>query len=144
MTYKKYLYNKSFNFAYINNFYNKYLGGIIPFKSVGVSKSVSNDNVILKKEAYQDGVKIIGNNTDIIKTLESGIVVFIGDKENYGQTIIIQGSDGIDYWYSNLENINVTLYDYLEKGTILGNPKNGIYYLLFAKNGEYINYEEFI
>ena len=145
LLYKKHLYNKTFNFAYINNLYEKYLGGIIPFKNVLKSdQMVMGEIDYSNHESFGNGAKItnlIGAN---IKSLMSGIVVFVGDKENLGETIIIQGSDGIDYWYGNLENIGVSLYDYLDKDTILGNAKEGTLYLVFAKNGEYLNYEDYI
>lgn len=145
LTYKKYLYNKTFNFAYINNLYNKYLGGILPFKNIYNDQMVmSGDANYDNNEKYLDGVKINLNESDLIKTFKSGIVVFLGEKEGFNKTIIIQGSDGIDYWYGNLENINVSLYDYLEEDVILGNPINGELYLKFIKNGEVLNYEEFI
>lgn len=143
--YKQNFYNKSFNFSYVNKLYNKYLGGILPFKNS------YNDQMVMKSEAnysnneeYENGVKIIDLEGENIKALKSGIVVYIGQKENFNETIIIQGSDGIDYWYGNLENINVTLYDYVEEDFILGNPKDGMLYLQFLQNGEYLDYKEFI
>ena len=69
---------------------------------------------------------------------------FIGDKEEYGQTIIIQGMDGIDYWYSNVENINVKLYDYIESDNIIATAKDNKLYVLFMKDGKFLNYEEYI
>lgn len=145
LTYKKYLYDKTFNFSYVNNLYNKYLGNILPFKNIYNDQMVmSSDINYSNRNAYLDGVKIILNENDLIKTFKSGIVVFLGEKEGFNKTIIIQGSDGVDYWYGNLENINVSLYDYLDEDVILGNPINGELYLKFVKNSEVLNYEEFI
>lgn len=146
LLYKKHLYNKSFNFAYINKIYDKYLGGILPLKNVSNKEQVVMSETIdySNNEPYQNGIKINALSGHIIKSLESGIIVFIGEKENLGNTIIIQGSDGVDYWYGNIENSNLSIYDYIEKDTNIGNAKDGILYLQFAKNGEYLNYEEFI
>ncbi len=77
-------------------------------------------------------------------SLEGGIVVYIGSKDGLGNTLIIQGTDGTDYWYSNLENIGVNLYDYIEKDTLLGVTKDEYVILTFVKDGEYVNYEKFI
>ena len=41
------------------------------------------------KESYLDGVKLKLEN-NLVPINESGIVVFIGEKEGYGNTIIIQ------------------------------------------------------
>lgn len=144
LLFKKYLYNQTFDFAYINKFYNKYLGGVLP-KTKLRDETVSSDHVVYKEiNKYYDGVKLKMNNQENIKVLQSGIVVFIGEKENYGNTVIIQGSDSVDYWYSNLENIGVKLYDYVLKDNIIGTIKDEYLYMVFSKNGEFLNYEEFI
>ncbi len=49
---------------------------------------------------------------------ESGIVVYIGEKENYKQTVIVQQMNGVDVWYGNIKQANVKLYDYVEKRCI--------------------------
>ena len=144
LLFKKYCYNQTFNFAYINNLYKKYLGSL-PLNNIKKDQLVTNEVTIIKnKNKYYDGVKLEVDEHSNIKSIESGIVVFLGEKENYGNTIIIQGSDGIDYWYSNLDNISIKLYDYIEKDTILGTNKDNYYYMVFSKNGEYLDYENFI
>ena len=50
----------------------------------------------------------------------------------------------MDYWYSNLDNLSVNLYDYIEKSVLIGTSKDENIYLTFVKNGEYIDYEEYI
>ena len=37
-----------------------------------------------------------------------------------GNTVIIQGVDGVDIWYGNLTNVSVKLYDYVEKDKLIG------------------------
>ena len=71
------------------------------------------------------------------------MVVFIGDKENYGKTVIIESLEGIDYWYCNIHNTSLKLYDYVEKGTLVGEVQNDLY-MVFSKDGNYLNYEEYI
>ena len=71
------------------------------------------------------------------------MVVFIGEKENYGSTIIIENLDGIDFWYSNISTTNLKLYDYVEKGNLVGEVSNDLY-MVFSKDGKYLNYEEYI
>lgn len=145
LLYKKYCYNQTFNFAYINNFYDKYLGGILPFKNVSSDVMVMEEELVYKEvNKYYDGVKLEVGEGMSIKALESGIVVYLGEKENYGKTVIIQGSDGVDYWYANIDDLSVGLYDYIEKDYILGVNQDSYLYMVFAKNGEYLNYEEFI
>ena len=71
-------------------------------------------------------------------------MVFIGEKSSYGNTLIIQGNDGIDYWYGGITNTSVNLYDYLEKDTLVGEAKENYIYLVLQKDREFLNYEEYI
>ena len=86
----KNIYNTNFSFAKINKTYEKYFGTIFPNISSGEVVSVFNEELVYeKKEDYRDGVKLIVKNNYLVPILESGIVVFIGTKDNYGETIII-------------------------------------------------------
>lgn len=138
---KKYLLETNFEFSKINTLYNKYIG-----KLTDENAEVVNGNQLLEytsKEEYDDGVKLTVSENYNVNLLESGIVVYIGEKEGYGNTIIVQQSNGIDAWYGNIENVDVKIYDYIEKGTIIGNA-NKTLYLVFKKNGEILNYEDYI
>ena len=95
------------------------------------------------KEKYEEGVKLTVDKNYLVPVNESGIVVFIGEKEKYGNTVIIQRVDGIDEWYGNIENTNLKLYDYIKKGTLLGEV-NDYFYLVYKKNGKALNYEDYI
>lgn len=138
---KKYLLETNFEFSKINILYNKYIG-----KLTDENTEVVSGNQLLEytsKEKYNDGVKLTVSENYNVNLLESGIVVYIGEKEGYGNTIIVQQSNGIDAWYGNIENVDVKIYDYIEKGTIIGNV-NKTLYLVFQKNGEILNYEDYI
>ena len=52
--------------------------------------------------------------------------------------------NGIDIWYSNIENESVKLYDYVEAHTLLGNAKEDYFYLTYSQNGVFLNYEEYL
>ena len=138
---KKYLLETNFEFSKINTLYNKYIG-----KLTDENTEVVSGNQLLEytsKEKYNDGVKLTVSENYNVNLLESGIVVYIGEKEGYGNTLIVQQSNGIDAWYGNVENVDVKIYDYIEKGTIIGNA-NKTLYLVFQKNGEILNYEDYI
>ena len=66
------------------------------------------------------------------------------DIYNYGYTIIIEGIDGVDIWYANIENTSLKLYDYVKKGNYLGETKNNNLYLVFEKNQEFLKFEDYI
>lgn len=138
--FKKNLYDKTLNFSGFTKVYNKYFGKILPeADDLVVNKSELNHS---GASTYHDGAVL--SDVTSVSPFKSGIVVFIGDKENYGKTVIIQGMDGIDYWYGNLTDISIKLYDYIESDTIIANTKNNKLYVLFMKSGEVLDFEEFI
>ena len=84
------------------------------------------------------------NDINNIYPFKSGIVVFIGEKEDYGNTVIIQGMDGIDYWYGNITNLGVKLYDYVETKNIIGQAKDNKLYVLFMKDNKILDYNDYL
>lgn len=143
----KYVYNTNFSFATVNNLYQSYFGSPIPFKGLVKTpvETVFNEKLNYQKiNLYQDGAKLTVDKNYLIPILESGMVVFIGDKEGYGNTVIVQGVNGVDTWYGNIENVNVKLYDYVGKGTLLGQTKDTTLYLVFQKEGKALNYKDYI
>jgi len=138
------VYGNNFSFTYINKLYNKYIGDFDVFDNVVKTEKVFNEKLTYKdKEKYKDGVKLKVDTNYLVPIEESGIVVFIGEKEDYGNTVIIQRIDGVDEWYGNIENVNVKLYDYVTKGSLLGESNEELF-LVYKKDGKVLNYEEYI
>ena len=137
------VYKNNFSFSYFKNIYNMYIGNILPFQNIFKTKKVFNEKLEYESMSkYNKGVKLKLYNNYSIPIIKDGIVIFVGNKENLGKTVIIQGSNGIDIWYGNLSSINVKLYDYVEKSTILGEAKNDKLYLIFQKDGVEIDYNK--
>lgn len=140
----KYLYTEDISFTKIKKIYNKYLGGILPIK-----KEVDTEKVFQEKlkytdlSIYQDGIKLSVGNNYLVPALQEGMVVFVGDKENYGNTIIVEDLDGVRYWYGNITTSSLKLYDYIEKGSLIGETSTNLY-LVFSKDDNYLNYEKYI
>ena len=138
--YKNNVYDKNLNFNFFNNIINKFLG-----KTLFVDENVTSVNKEIKYSsynAYKDGAVL--NNINNVYPFKSGIVVYIGEKEEYGNTVIIQGMDGIDYWYSNINNIGVKLYDYVEDKNIIGNAIDNKLYILFMKDNKFLDYNDYL
>ena len=130
-------------FVKANNFYQKYFGNIVPQHNV-VSAPVNNVNTIKKIEDYFDGYKILYQANEAVSIIQSGLLVYYGEKDNYGKVAIIQGVDGVDIWYGGITDLNYNIYDYVEKGSILGNSIDNYYYLLFKKDNNVLKYDEYI
>ena len=52
--------------------------------------------------------------------------------------------DGVDYWYSNVSDVNVKLYDYVSSSTVIANAKDNVLYVVFMRDGKSLDYEEYI
>lgn len=138
----KEVYNTNISFAPLNNFYNKYIGKLDIFNNMVVEPVFNEELVYNSVEGYFDGAKL-ELESNLVPINESGIVVYIGEKENYGNTVIIQRIDGIDEWYGGIINTDLKLYDYVKKGTLLGEVSEYLY-LVYKKDGNILNYEEYI
>ena len=139
----KYLFEDNLKFTQINKWYQDMFGSLIP-KASDTSLMVSGES--LKNNPYEkidNGVKIKVTQGSPISLINGGIVVFIGDKDE-GHTIIIQGNDGIDYSYSGIQNENITLYDYLEKDSLIGEAEEDFIILTLKKDSVYLDYEEYL
>lgn len=137
------VYNTNFSFSYFKNIYTKYIGNIIPFQNIFEDKKVFNEKLKYKSiSKYNKGVKLTLSDNYAIPIIKGGIVIFSGEKDELGKTIIIQQSDGIDVWYSNLANTTMKLYDYVDDNAIVGEAKNNELYLIFQKDGVEIDSSE--
>lgn len=143
----KQVYEKNISFATMNHLYKKYFGEPLPFSDVLKTKTepvFSEKLSYEKKEPYKDGAKVIVGENYLVPTLESGMVVYVGEKEGYGKTVVIQQVNGVDVWYGNMKNVSVKLYDYVEKGSLMGEVKEDYLYLVYKKDGKIMDYEKYL
>ena len=116
--------NNSMNFSKVNNILDKFTS----MYKVEKTKEVSNV-IELNKEKYLDGVKYIVTDNEKVYVKDSGIITYIGEKKGYGNTVVIQQSNGYYAWYGNIKE-SVKLYDYLESGSEVGVASKEYYYVL--------------
>ena len=141
----KNVFQNNIKFAKINELYEKYFGSSLPLTSKTNTLLVSSEKFQYEsKEKYKDGVKLKASDNYAIPILNSGIVVFTGEKEGYGKTVIIEGADEVEIWYSNLKEVKVSMYDYLKKGSIIGEANGDNFILVFTKDGKVLDYKKYI
>ena len=140
------IYEKSFKFTKIKELYNKYFGHILSIDKITYKETPAFQEQLTynSKKTYKDGVELTVEEGYMIPNLNTGIVVYIGEKEEYGTTIIVEQENGIDVFYSNVINDGIKLYDYIEKGEYIGRAKTNKLYLIFQKSGEILDYNKFI
>lgn len=143
---KKSIFDQSIKFTKYKKLYDKYLGNILSIdKIVYEEKPVFNEKITYKEiHEYKDGIALTVEDNYMVPCIKSGIVVYIGIKEEYGQTLVIEQENGIDVFYSNIETTGINLYDYIEEGDYLGQAKSNKLYLTFYKNGKVQDYKEHI
>lgn len=142
LLYKEYVFTESLPFTKIKGWYEDLFGEVLPTQDN--TQTVFNGKLVYKEISdYYDGEKLVVSKNTLVNNITSGVVVFSGEKDNYGNTVIIQGIDGVDIWYGNLENVSVSLYDYIEANTVIGETKDEYLYLVIKKDNEYIKYENY-
>lgn len=143
--YQKYVLENSLSFTKINNLYQELFGKVdIASPSNNKDKEVFFNSVNYSNiEPFKNGTKLTMNPNETVNVITSGIVVFIGEKDDLGNTIIIQGNDGIDIWYSNITDSDIKVYDYVESGSIIGTTNSDYLILTINKDGKYLNYAEY-
>ncbi len=137
------VYDDSWNFAMFSEWYEDNFGSVLPINNEDIpvfDEKLEYENASL----YHEGVMLLVSDNYLVPALESGIVVFIGNKDNYGETIIVQQVNGIDVWYSNIETNSYKMYDYIEKGMLIGETIGDNIYLVFEREGEYLDYNQYI
>ena len=143
MIYQK-VYNSNISFAKINKWYESNFGYLFPIKTVDEVQVFSESISYNSKEKYENGVLLKVNNNYIVPSINNGIIIFIGEKERYGKTIIIEDENGLDTWYSNINIGNISIYDYVKKGEYLGETIDDKLIMVFQKDGKYEDFEKYI
>ena len=136
----KVVFDNTIDFTYIRSKTNKILGKFTNKEYFVVSEKLEYKSV----EKVNNSYRFITDNNYVINSLENGVVTFIGNIDGLGMSILVRSDDGYDYTYSNIENINVKMYDYIKKGVILGSTLGNYFYLSISKDNKYYNYEDFI
>lgn len=144
--FKEKVYNNSLSFAKIYNLYSKYLGDALPFKDTikDDTKKVSNEKITyssIKKEGDDYLLAVPSNYT--LQSIKSGIVIEVKKDDKYKNIVKIQDKSGVNITYKNLNEVEVKLYDYVEKGEILGSASDKLY-INFEKDGKYLSYEKYL
>ena len=139
------VYEDSFDFYVFRNYYDKYLSNVDILDKLIVEERVfSEDLLYSSNNTFLNGVSLDVTTDYMVPSIESGIVIFIGDIEGYGSSVIIEGIDGVDISYSNIEVSGINLYDYINKGDVVGITKDKELRLIFQKDGEYLDYKNFV
>ena len=122
--------NEDFQFAAVSDWYENTFGeqlALLPSSESGEEKTADDPEQMqyalpasgkILEDFGENGQRItIEISKDApIEAMNEGLVLFVGQKEGFGNTVVIQHADKSESWYGNLSEIDVTLYEYIEKG----------------------------
>ncbi|QOT01109.1 M23 family metallopeptidase [Brevibacterium sp. JNUCC-42] len=88
----------------------------------------------------------LGKKGEVLN-MDTGWVTSIAEKPGYGTTVIIQYTNGREAWYGNVEKVNVSVNDWLNRGDLVGIAKSFIdedvntryLFMSMKQNGKFIN-----
>lgn len=141
--FKEKVYTDSIHFTKAKEIYNNYFGKYIGEEKKDVSVFTEKLDYS-KSNVYKDGVKLSVNSGYLVPALDSGVVIYIGDNDDYGRVVVVEQVNGVDVYYGNVEAKDVKLYDYVEKGSLIGEVKDTNLYLAFQKEGKFVNYKKYL
>lgn len=143
----KNVFQNNMSLAKINEIYKKYFGSSLPLADNVTSETatVSSEKITYSDITdYKEGAKLTVSENYAVPFMDSGLIIFAGEKEDYGNTVIVQRPDNVEVWYANLATTNVSLYDYVKKGSIVGEAKDQTLYMVFTKEGKTLDYKEYL
>lgn len=80
-----------------------------------------------------------------VTAMSEGRVLYIGEEDGFGNTVIIQHGDKSETWYGNLDEIHVSLYESVKIGTDIGvateaaDGMKGAFYFAIKKGDDFID-----
>ncbi len=105
-------------------------------------KLESFDIPVVERVDYQHIEKnLYKSNSNEVKTLDEGTVVYIGNQDILGNYLTIQGISGVKITYGKISHLDMELYDYVKMNETIGSYDENIM-IIFEYGGKEISYEE--
>lgn len=152
------IFTEPFQFATVANWYESQFGkplALLPAKkpehidtgeSIVVDYAIPASGTVIETfETNGQGITIETMANSDIEVINEGIVRFAGVDPEHGKTVIIQHANKTETWYGNLNEINVNLFDFVEKGKPVGtvaatsDGEKGSLYFAIKQGGDFIN-----
>jgi stage IV sporulation protein FA len=152
---------QDFKFATVSKWYEDQFGkplALLPFSENGkedaknvVGKDhdipVFSGKVLENFEKNGQGIMIETTKGAPVEAMKEGNVMFAGVKEDTGKTVIIQHADQTQSTYGNLDEIKVSLYQFIDSEKVVGTASEstgedktkGTYYFAIKKGDDYID-----
>ena len=147
--------NQEFQFASVSSWYENTFG-----KPIAFLPAESNTETVESGEEYAmpvsgeitqtfeangEGIIMETSIGSKVESINEGVVIFAGEKEGIGKTVVIQHANKSESWYGQLETIDVKLYDLVKKGkevgqvTVSEDGSKGRFYLAIKENNAFVD-----
>lgn len=141
----KNVYENNINIIKVEEIYQKYIASFFEKNKnnqdiLAVSKEKLN---YYDLEETENGISLDVDIETIIPSFNEGIVLYVGDKDEYKDVLVIKQIDGCEVWYIGVDT-DLKIYDYVEKQEIIGKSKNKKLILNFKQNGEVVDYKNYL
>ncbi|MGC8228633.1 peptidoglycan DD-metalloendopeptidase family protein [Pseudobacillus badius] len=153
---------KEFPFSRAAQWYEKAFGEPLPFtadgwtekeQSPGASPEIALPAAGRIVEDFQtngQGILVETGPTEEVKAIKEGTVIFTGEKEGLGKTVILQHADNSESWYGHLSALSVQQYERVKAGNTLAkaeigkNTSGGQFYLAIKRDNVFIDPNEVV
>jgi stage IV sporulation protein FA len=149
------VYNSEFQFASIQKWYEDRFGSPIAFLPQIIQKKGTEGNenyavpasgkVLQSFKTDGQGILIQTELNQKVEAIKDGTVIFVGEKNQLGNTVIVQHADGSESWYGKLGSINVKYLERVDSKKVLGtvSPNEegnlGTYYFAIKMGEKFID-----
>ncbi|MFE0503592.1 peptidoglycan DD-metalloendopeptidase family protein [Peribacillus butanolivorans] len=146
---------QEFQFASISNWYESAFGKPIAFLPTKSGKETvdsgegyampASGKITQTFETNGEGIILETSKGSKVESINEGVVIFAGEKEGIGKTVVIQHANKSESWYGQLEKIDVKLYEFVKKGNEVGqvtvseDGSKGRFYLAIKENDAFID-----
>ncbi|MEK4028656.1 M23 family metallopeptidase [Pseudobacillus sp. FSL P4-0506] len=153
---------KEFPFSKAAAWYENTLGKPLPFTADGwTDKKQSPDaspeialpasgRILEDFQTNGQGILVETGPAEEVKAIKEGTIIFTGEKEGLGKTVVLQHADNSESWYGHLSNISVQPYERVKTGSTLAkaeageNANGGQFYLAIKRDNVFIDPNEVV
>ena len=132
------IYEKSISYVKGREYYRKYFGNLFPKKTKDEYQAVLGEKVLKNTSYEEDGFVHLDNSLgSAVVSFENGVIIYLDSDK-----LMIEQVDGVISSYYGIHCDEYKLYDYVDKGDILGVAKDEVL-VRFEKNGEKVDYQKY-
>ncbi|WP_147515364.1 M23 family metallopeptidase [Massilibacterium senegalense] len=76
-------------------------------------------------------------NQAVIQNPANGFILFCGNQNQYGKTVIIQLENNREMWIGHIDKCDVPMYSFIQKGEYIGKSKDNLLFVALKHEGQW-------